>query len=143
MAKVKETSKEASLATKEMIQNHMNEEYLGFLIKDGAYILLNRNKLSGISCPTNINELQKVLGLLNWFSDFIPNFASIIKPLSDNLSNFNTENVKSHFYECIKKLELYPCAAFNFVEQFILVSDASEFSGCWCPLSNSERGKVI
>jgi len=28
MAKVKETSKEASLATKEMIQNHMNEGWI-------------------------------------------------------------------------------------------------------------------
>ena len=93
-------------------------EYLGFL-----------NKLSGISCPESLNELQKVLGLLNWFSDFIPKYADIVKPLSDSLSNFNKDSVQRHFYACIRKLETYPRAAFNFDEQFILVSDASEFAG--------------
>jgi len=104
-------------------------EYLGFLIKEGAYIPLNLNKLSGISCPESLNKLQKVLGLLNWFSDFIPKYADIIKSLSDNLSNFNKNSVRKHFYDCIQKLETYPRAAFNFDEQFILVSDASEFAG--------------
>ena len=104
-------------------------EYLGFLIKEGAYIPLNLNKLSCISCPSTINELQKVLGLLNWFADFIPNYVNIIKPLSNNLSTFDEKDVKRHFYSCIHKLETYPRAAFNFDEQFILVSDASEFAG--------------
>jgi len=104
-------------------------EYLGFLIKEGAYIPLNLNKLSGISCPKTLKELQKVLGLLNWFSDFIPKYADIIKPLSDNLSKFDANAVQNCFYECIHKLETFPRAAFNFDEQFILVSDASEFAG--------------
>jgi len=104
-------------------------EYLGFLIKNGAYTPLNINKLSGISCPRNLKELQKVLGLLNWFSDFIPNFAKIIKPLSDNLSNFDANSVKCHFYDCIHSLETFPRASFSFDEHLILVSDASEFAG--------------
>jgi len=118
-------------------------EYLGFLIKEGAYTPLNLNKLSGISCPCSIKELQKVLGLLNWFSDFIPNYAKIIKPLSDNLSNFNADNVKRHFYEFIQRLETYPRAAFNFDEHFILVSDASEFASSGVLYQIPKGGKML
>jgi len=118
-------------------------EYLGFLIKKGAYLPLNKNKLSGLSCPNNINELQKVLGLLNWFSDFIPNYASIIKPLSDNLSKFNKEHIQRHFYDCINKLELYPRNAFTFDEQLILVSDASEFAGSGVLYQIRKGGKAM
>jgi len=104
-------------------------EYLGFLIKDGAYVPLNKNKLDGLSCPHNIKELQKVLGLLNWFADFIPNFSTIIKPLSDNLSNYNQEVISKIFFPTIKKIEIFPPDAFSFHEQFLLVSDSSEFAG--------------
>jgi len=118
-------------------------EYLGFLIKNGAYTPLNINKLSGISCPKNLKELQKVLGLLNWFSDFILNYANIIKPLSDNLSNFNADFVKSHFYDCIQQLETFPRAAYSFDEYLILVSDASEFAGSGVLYQIPKGGKVM
>jgi len=118
-------------------------EYLGFLIKEGAYTPLNLNKLNGISCPNSKKELQKVLGLLNWFSDFIPNYANIIKPLSDNLSNFNATYVKQHFYDCLKRLETYPRAAFNFDERLILVSDASEFAGSGVLYQIPKGGKMM
>jgi len=104
-------------------------EDLGFLIiKDGAYTPLNKNKLEGLSCPSTLNQLQKTLGLLNWFSDFIPNFAEIIKPLSDNLFNFNASIVEKVFSNCIKKLEIFPGDAFSFNEQYLLISDASEYT---------------
>ena len=112
------------------------------MIKEGAYIPLNLNKLSGISCPKTLNELQKVLGLLNWFSDFIPKYAEIMKPLSDNLSTFNKDNVQRHFYDCIRKLETYPRPAFNFNEQFILVSDSSEFAGAGVLYQIPKGGKI-
>jgi hypothetical protein len=36
---------------------------------------------------SNVKELQSFLGLVNWFKDFIPNYANIAVPLTDLLSS--------------------------------------------------------
>lgn len=35
--------------------------------------------------PTSAKELQRFIGLLNWFRKFIPNFSAISKPLHELL----------------------------------------------------------
>ena len=57
-----ETSYIEILLNSGSISDFLNQvEYLGFLIKNGAYIPLNKNKLSGLSCPNSLNESATVL----------------------------------------------------------------------------------
>jgi hypothetical protein len=61
-------------------------EYLGLII-DGDHILPNPKKLAGLQdWPhelTKVKEVRSILGVLGYQRPFIPNFASITKPLTD------------------------------------------------------------
>jgi hypothetical protein len=49
-------------------------------------IQLSRNKLEALFAyprPTSVTELQSLLGMCNWFRDFVPCFAEIAQPLTE------------------------------------------------------------
>ena len=43
--------------------------------------------IRGMPPPTNVTELRRVLGMMNYLSNFTPNLSSILKPMSDLLCN--------------------------------------------------------
>lgn len=67
-------------------------EFLGLIIQDGN-IRSSPNKVKAVSVykpPRTVKELQRFLGLTNYFRKFIPNYAKIAKPLSDLLRKDHT-----------------------------------------------------
>ncbi|XP_049288982.1 uncharacterized protein LOC125766930 [Anopheles funestus] len=60
-------------------------EYLGYVIKDGAY-RISPDKIKAIRSfpvPRNPKELQRFLGLTGYFRKFIESYAIMAKPLTD------------------------------------------------------------
>jgi hypothetical protein len=50
--------------------------------------------IKGLQEPRNGNELMSFLGLANYFSEFVENFAAKTKPLYDVLSGVNVNKKK-------------------------------------------------
>lgn len=59
--------------------------FVGHYFSSGGYSLSQERKdgILKLVEPRNIKELRKVIGLINFFRDFIPNLSSIIKPLTE------------------------------------------------------------
>jgi len=103
--------------------------YLEFEVENGTYIPKNKSALNTLSKPNNLNELQKILGFINWFADSILNHSTILAPLYDCLSNYDQRKIDKHFYNCIKNINIIPRFAIDYNSDFILITDASEISG--------------
>jgi len=103
--------------------------YLGFEVKDGFYVPKNANALDSLPKPNNLNELQKTLGIINWFADSIPKHSEILAPLFQCLSNYNQEIIDNEFSNCIRRIKIIPRYFIEYNKDFILISDASEISG--------------
>lgn len=110
--------------------------YLGHIIsKDG--IKPNPDKISAIQkfpIPKNATEIKRFLGLLGYYRKFIPDFASITKPMTHCLkkgSKIRPDDV--NYINCFEKCKLlltndpilqYP----DFTKDFILTTDASNYA---------------
>ena len=57
--------------------------YLGYLIDQvGLYPLKEKVKaVKDAPCPQNVSELKSYLGLLTYYSKFLPNMADVLAPL--------------------------------------------------------------
>jgi len=70
----------------EFFQTEM--DYLGIHVKEGE-LMIDPAKISGITdwhtTLTTIKEVRSTLGLLGYHCPWIPNFAKIVKPLTDLL----------------------------------------------------------
>jgi len=83
--------------------------------------------------PKNTTELQRFLGLANYYRKFVPNYATVATPLHAIQSNkiaFNwTEDCKKAFESLKMLLSQEPVMAFpDFKKKFILETDASNFA---------------
>ena len=85
LIKVLEKLKECGLTVKkEKCQiNKTSVSFLGYLIdKDGLHAAPEKVKaILQMKRPENITELRSFLGLVNYYSQFIKNFADIVNPL--------------------------------------------------------------
>ncbi len=68
-------------------------EYLGVIIdKDGVRPCMRViNQISTIKKPNTINQVRKVLGMINYFRAFIPNLSSLISPITNLLKGQNVQ----------------------------------------------------
>ena len=93
-------SDKCEIALKEM-------NVLGFIV-DGKSVRPdpeNIKKLTEIKCPTNKKEVQRLIGVANFNRRFIPNFATMIKPLTALLSEsvqFKWEQIHNSSFETLK-----------------------------------------
>jgi hypothetical protein len=63
-------------------------EFLGHVISHGQVTMSKRktDAVSKLLPPTNVNELQQVLELLQYYRIFIPKFAHLARPMTKLLS---------------------------------------------------------
>lgn len=110
-------------------------EFLGFIISEKGS-LPNPNKTSCINKyprPKNVVEIQRFLGLCNYYRKFIENFAKIAKPLYNLCGkdvpfiwNQSCENAFNNLKQAISSPPVLAFPDFN--ETFIVHTDASNFA---------------
>ena len=75
-------------------------EYLGHVVDDQGFHAAPSKvqALLKVPPPTNVKELRSLLGMINYYRKFIPNLATLLKPLT-NLLQSNSKWVWS--LECV------------------------------------------
>ena len=108
-------------------------DFLGFTISSCGIKPDNRlvQRIMDIEKPTNMNEVQRFCGLVNFFGRFIPNFSSIIAPLTElrrNGGNFSWNVACDSAFLNLKKLILSEpvIKLFEVNKRATLFTDASE-----------------
>lgn len=125
--------------------------YLGYVV-DGAGLRVDPEKVEAIlniKTPTNVSELRRFVGMASWYRRFVPDFSSVIAPLT-NLTKKNVSFIWSQgcdtAFRRIKELlvtaPILNCPDFS--REFILQTDASDY-GLGAVLSQNCDGdeKVI
>ncbi|ORD97962.1 YG31B [Hepatospora eriocheir] len=88
-------------------------KYIGFIISNQG-IKADMDKIDNIRNlheSQNVKQLQKFLGFVNWFRDFLPDLSKILIPLTDKLKN----NSKS--FEWTKKDEIICVKIFDLISK--------------------------
>lgn len=60
-------------------------EFVGHVFNQNGYYLSEKRKqeVLELKAPTDLKGLRRLLGLVNFFRDFIPNFSQMVKPITD------------------------------------------------------------
>lgn len=123
--------------------------FLGHIIKDNT-ISIDPDRTKAIrNCkpPKNLKQLASFLGMVNYFSKFIPNYASICKVLND-LRKKNVKFVWSNecqiaYEKLIESVTNPPVLHLaNFDDKFILMTDSSEHSVAGCLMQEKNGNRV-
>lgn len=71
--------------------------YLGYVVdKNGLHVDPEKvNAILRIPTPTKVSEVRSIVGTASWYRRFIPNFSSIVSPLTE----LTKKNVKFHWSE--------------------------------------------
>jgi hypothetical protein len=110
-------------------------EYLGFLVgRDGMKV--NPRKVDAIEkfpTPRDVKGIQAFLGVVGYFRQFVPDYATIARPLYGLLKKnqkFSWGEEQEHAFQAFKKaLTHAPVLAFpDFDKEFILTTDASGYA---------------
>ena len=107
-------------------------EFLGHVIS-GKGISTDPNKIKSIEewpVPKSVKDVQRFVGLCNYYRRFVENFANIAKPLHQltkkNIKFEWTEKCNIAFLELKKRLTTAPILAYpNFEKPYIVECDAS------------------
>ena len=108
-------------------------DYLGHIF-DSSGVRPNPNKLHAIFNPpvhSNVKQVQSFIGLCNFYSRFIPNFADYMSPLYALLhknSVFSWSSVHQQAFDNIKKLFLNKDILCHFNPQFETSIESDAFS---------------
>lgn len=109
-------------------------EYLGHIISDGS-LRPNEKKIGAVlnaEAPKNVAQLQSYLGMINYYSKFIPNLSSLLHPLyillKKNAHFVWTEEHNSIFEKCKKLLaSKNVLSLYDPKREIIIASDASPY----------------
>lgn len=126
-------------------------KYLGYVV-NASGLLVDPDKVDAvlkIPTPHNVKEVRRIIGLASWYRRFVPNFSSIISPLTslicknkpfvwDSACEMALTTIKEHLVSA----PVLSCP--NFEIPFCIQTDASDF-GLGAVLSQTENGveKVI
>lgn len=106
--------------------------WLGFVISNGQMKPDSKliSSITELKAPTNVQEIRMVLGLFNFYRNFIPKFADLAAPLDDLKRldrRFNWTKEHQLAFDTLKeKLTTYPVLRIPDVNKsFILDTDAS------------------
>ncbi|KAM8702411.1 hypothetical protein ACLKA7_007742 [Drosophila subpalustris] len=108
--------------------------YLGHVVSE-AGIHTDPEKINAIkelAPPTSVKELRRCLGIASWYRRFVPNFTSIVQPISKLLRKGQKwtwdASQERAFQELKTRLTEAPVLACpNFNERFSLQTDASDY----------------
>ncbi|KAH8335345.1 hypothetical protein KR059_001065, partial [Drosophila kikkawai] len=144
------TSPTYNLATPSVLTNAFFKRslvYLGHVISEEG-IHTDPEKISAVrqlSPPTTCKELRRCLGIASWYRRFVPNFASVVQPMSLLLKKgkkWQWEKEQQDAFDDLKsKLTEAPvlaCPDFN--EKFVLQTDASDI-GLGAVLTQTIQGE--
>lgn len=121
-------------------------KYLGYVVNSKG-LLVDPGKVDAIlriPTPKSVTEVRRIMGMASWYRRFIPNFASVIAPLSsllrknqrflwDEYCDTALTNIKEHLVSA----PILTCPDFNI--PFIVQTDASGF-GIGAVLSQTIEG---
>ncbi|GFR76053.1 reverse transcriptase [Elysia marginata] len=110
-------------------------EFLGHAVSSGTMTpgQNKRDKILNLAAPAKKKDVRRLLGLLNYYRHFIPNFAALTYPLSDLLVKGSPEKVQwstrcdDSLREIQRLLSSSPILVIpGMREHFIVRSDASD-----------------
>ncbi|KAI5742525.1 hypothetical protein M8J77_005027 [Diaphorina citri] len=121
--------------------------FLGFLI-DHQGLKVSSDLVEPIiqyPPPRTLKETRRFLGLCSWYRRFIPNFATIAKPLTQLLrkrQKWEWGAVQQESFDQLKLILTSPpiLARPDFTKEFVIQADASH-SGLGCVLSQEQDGQ--
>lgn len=133
----------------EFVQNSL--KYLGHIVcSEGIHT--DPSKIEAIkemSAPRTIKELRRILGVASWYRRFVPDFSTLVEPMTRLLKKkipwkWDTEQEEA-FYKLKQKLTEAPILRCpNFAQPFFLQTDASgEGLGAVLFQRNSDEEAVV
>lgn len=107
--------------------------FLGFHVDSlGVTANIDHDTIDAWPRPKNTTDLQSFLGLLNWYRDHIPNFASIAQPLYSLTGKREYEWRKEHqkAFEKLKQASRTAVTIYNFdpIKDLHVYTDASQYA---------------
>lgn len=122
-------------------------KYLGYVVNANG-LLVDPEKVDAIiriPIPTNPTEVRRIVGMASWYRRFVPNFSTIIAPLTaltHKNTKFNWDSKCEEAFNIIKenliKAPVLSCPDFNI--PFTVQCDASDY-GLGAVLSQIQDGE--
>ncbi|BFF96473.1 uncharacterized protein DMAD_05111 [Drosophila madeirensis] len=124
--------------------------YLGHLVT-GEGICTDPEKVAAIAelqPPANVKELRQYLGVASWYRRFVPEFATLVQPLSALLkkkAKWEWSEEQQEAFEAVKsRLVADPVLACpDFARKFVLQTDASDYGLGAILTQETERGERV
>lgn len=111
-----------------------NLKYLGYVIdRNGLHVDPDKVKaMLEIAVPTNVREVRRVVGTFSWYRRFVPDFSTIIAPITALLRKKSTfvwtEQCDQSFRrlkECLVAAPVLRCP--DYTKPFVVQTDASGY----------------
>ena len=89
-------------------------EWLGYVLSEEGVQMSDKNisAIKNLPTPTNVSELRSVLGTLQHYSKFIPNFAALVEPLRaltrEKVVHWNWTKIHQETFERLKNMLISP-----------------------------------
>lgn len=109
-------------------------KYLGYVVNKQG-LLVDPDKVKAIleiPTPTSVSGVRRILGMASWYRRFIPNFATLVVPLTGLLRKnqvfrwtTSCEDAWSQIRQHLISAPILSCPDFN--QEFIIQTDASNF----------------
>lgn len=109
-------------------------KYLGYVVDSrGLHVDVSKvEAMLNVPTPRNVKEVRRFVGMASWYRRFIPNFATILKPLTE-LTRKNVHFQWSHqcqeafstIKNCLVSAPVLTCP--DFEKPFLLQTDASAY----------------
>lgn len=109
-------------------------KYLGYVVNSSG-LLVDPDKIKAIldiPPPKNVSEVRRIIGLASWYRRFVPNFSSVISPITSLtrknvkfLWDQNCDNAFKTIKEYLVNAPVLSCPDFD--TPFTIHCDASDF----------------
>lgn len=101
-----------------------------------------------VSSPRNVNELRRFIGMALWYRRFVPNFVTIMEPIT-RLTRKNVrfawcdecEKALEKFNQCLVSAPILNCP--NFENDFVLQTDTSSYGKGAVLYQNEKEGERV
>lgn len=126
-------------------------KYLGYVVNSSG-LMVDPDKVEAIiniPKPRNVKEVRRIIGLASWYRRFVPNFSTIIAPMTSLLKKHSKFTWDESCDEALEKIKNHLISAPiltcpDFDSPFVVQTDASDY-GLGAVLTQVQNGeeKVI